>query len=73
VHTLELAFEIVFFALAIPAFIADVLAGRSDRARHIGRICTGLLMLLGGAAVNAISLAVELLTPISPTTRSSAG
>ena len=56
--TLELVFEIVFFALAIPAFIADVLAGVSDRARHIGRICTGLLMLLGGAAVNAISLAV---------------
>jgi hypothetical protein len=51
-------FEIVFFALAIPAFIADVLAGVSDRARHIGRISTGLLMLLGGAAVNAISLAV---------------
>jgi hypothetical protein len=58
VHALELVFEIVFFALAIPAFIADVLAGRSDRARRIGRICTGLLMLLGGAAVNAISLAV---------------
>ena len=56
--TLELAFEIVFFALAIPAFIADVLAGVSDRARHIGRISTGLLMLLGGAVVNAISLAV---------------
>jgi hypothetical protein len=58
VDTLELVFEIVFFALAIPAFIADVLAGVSDRARHIGRISTGLLMLLGGAAVNAISLAV---------------
>jgi hypothetical protein len=51
------SFEIVFFALAIPAFIADVLAGVSDRARRIGRISTGLLMLLGGAAVNAISLA----------------
>jgi hypothetical protein len=58
VDTLELVFEIVFFALAIPAFIADVLAGVSDRARQIGRICTGLLMLLGGAAVNATSLAV---------------
>ncbi len=56
--TLELVFEIVFFALAIPAFIADVLAGVSDRARQIGRICTGLLMLLGGAAVNAVSLGV---------------
>jgi hypothetical protein len=58
VDTMELVFEIVFFALAIPAFIADVLAGVSDRARRIGRINTGLLMLLGGAAVNAISLAV---------------
>jgi hypothetical protein len=58
VDTMELVFEIVFFALAIPAFIADVLAGVSDRARRIGRISTGLLMLLGGAAVNAISLAV---------------
>jgi hypothetical protein len=32
--------------------------GVSDRTRQIGRISTGLLMLLGGAAVNAISLAV---------------
>jgi hypothetical protein len=58
VDTLELTFEIVFFAIAIPAFIADVLAGVSERARQIGRISTGLLMLLGGAAVNATSLAV---------------
>jgi hypothetical protein len=58
VATLELTFEIVFFAIAIPAFIADVLAGVSERARQIGRISTGLLMLLGGAAVNATSLAV---------------
>jgi hypothetical protein len=58
VDTLELVFEIVFFTLAVPAFIADVLAGVSDRARQIGRISTGLLMLLGGAAVNATSLAV---------------
>jgi hypothetical protein len=58
VDTMELVFEIVFFALAIPAFIADVLAGVSDRARRIGRITSGLLMLLGGAAVNAISLGV---------------
>jgi hypothetical protein len=27
VDTMELVFEIVFFTLAIPAFIADVLAG----------------------------------------------
>jgi hypothetical protein len=32
VDTLELVFEIVFFTLAIPAFIADVLAGVSERA-----------------------------------------
>ena len=32
--------------------------GVSERARQIGRISTGLLMLLGGAAVNATSLAV---------------
>ena len=56
--TLELVFEIVFFALAVPAFIGGVLAGVSDRARQIGRISTGLLMLLGGAAVNIVSLAV---------------
>jgi hypothetical protein len=40
VGTLELVFEIVFFTLAIPAFIADVLAGVSERARQIGRIST---------------------------------
>ena len=42
--TLALVFEIVFFALAVPAFIGGVLAGVSDRARQIGRISTGLLM-----------------------------
>ena len=44
---------IVFWLLAVPALVGDVLAARSDRARRVGRICTGLVMLVGGAAVNA--------------------
>jgi hypothetical protein len=48
---------IVFWLLAVPAIIGDVLAARSDRARRVGRIFTGLVMLIGGAAVNATSLA----------------
>ncbi|TQJ40757.1 hypothetical protein FBY33_2847 [Arthrobacter sp. SLBN-112] len=56
-NTLVQVSMIVFFVLAVPAFIGDVLAGLSRRARYIGRIGTGLTMLLGGAGVNASFLA----------------
>jgi hypothetical protein len=50
-------FEFVWIACAVPAFVSGVLAGRSDRARHVGRIGAGLLMLVGGAVFNTIVLA----------------
>ena len=56
-NTLVQVSMIVFYVLAVPAFIGDVLAGMSRRARYIGRIGTGLMMLLGGAGVNASFLA----------------
>jgi hypothetical protein len=56
-NTLVQISMVVFYVLAVPAFIGDVLAGMSRRARYIGRMGTGLMMLLGGAGVNASFLA----------------
>nr|WP_307006833.1 hypothetical protein [Sinomonas atrocyanea] len=44
---------VVFFVFAVPAFLGSVLAARFPWARRVGRVGTGLTMLLGGAAVNA--------------------
>lgn len=44
---------IVFFVFAVPAFVGSVLAAWFTWARYMGRIGTGLMMLVGGAAVNA--------------------
>ncbi|KHL05678.1 hypothetical protein [Sinomonas humi] len=44
---------IVFYVLAVPAFFGNVLAGVNRWARLVGRLATGLMMLLGGAGVNA--------------------
>lgn len=52
-----LVYMIVFYVLAVPAFFGDVFSGVSRRARIIGRVGTGLMMIFGGAAVNASSLA----------------
>lgn len=52
-----LVYMIVFYVLAVPAFFGDVFSGVSRRARTIGRVGTALMMILGGAAVNASSLA----------------
>lgn len=48
---------IVFFILAVPAVIGGLFAGVNLWARLVGRIGMGLVMLLGGAAVNASFLA----------------
>lgn len=52
-----LIYMIVFYVLAVPAFFGDVFSGVSRRARTTGRVGTGLMMILGGAGVNASSLA----------------
>ncbi|BCT75216.1 hypothetical protein SCMU_10580 [Sinomonas cyclohexanicum] len=44
---------VVFFIFAVPAFVGSVLAAWFMWARYVGRIGTGLTMLVGGAAVNA--------------------
>lgn len=44
---------IVFYVFAVPAFLGSVLAAWFPWARWVGRVGTGLTMLLGGAAVNA--------------------
>jgi hypothetical protein len=40
------------------AIVASVLATWSRRARYVGRIAVGILMLLGGAVSNAVNLAL---------------
>lgn len=44
---------IVFYIFAVPAFVGSLLAAWFSWARWLGRVGTGLMMLLGGAAVNA--------------------
>ena len=44
---------IVFFCFAVPAVVGSVLAAWYPWARYLGRIGTGLMMLVGGAGVNA--------------------
>jgi hypothetical protein len=49
--------QIFWVACVATAIVASVLTIWSRRARYVGRIAVGLLMLLGGAAVNAANLA----------------
>jgi len=48
---------ILWLACGITAAIASVLAGRSRRWMYAGRAAVGVLMLIGGALVNAVYLA----------------
>jgi hypothetical protein len=41
------------------AIVASVLAIWRPRARYIGRVAVGMLMLLGGAVFNAVNLALD--------------
>src|SRR3954452_24951794 len=47
---------ILWSACFLVAVVAAVLAGRSRRAMVVGRIAVGVLMLVGGAAFNAVQL-----------------
>lgn len=48
---------ILWVACGLTMIVASVLAGHSKRAMYAGRIATGVLMLVGGAVVNAVYLA----------------
>jgi hypothetical protein len=50
--------QIFWVACVGTAIVASVLATWSRRARYIGRVAVGVLMLLGGAAFNAVNLAL---------------
>src|SRR4029453_9453096 len=49
--------QIFWVACVAMAIVATVLATWSQRARYVARIAVGVLMLLGGAAFNAVNLA----------------
>jgi hypothetical protein len=49
--------QILWVACVATAIVASVLTIWSRRARYVGRIAVGVLMLLGGAAFNAANLA----------------
>lgn len=48
---------ILWSACSVVAIVAAVLSIRSDRATVVGRVAVGVLMLVGGAAFNAVQLA----------------
>src|SRR5829696_4156075 len=49
----------IFWVLCVAtAIVASVLANWRPRARYIGRVAVGVLMLLGGAVFNAVNLAL---------------
>jgi hypothetical protein len=48
---------VVWLACGVVTLAAGILAGRSDRARHLGRAAVGVLFVLGGALVHVINLA----------------
>jgi hypothetical protein len=49
----------IFWVLCVAtAIVASVLAIWRPRARYIGRVAVGVLMLLGGAVFNAVNLAL---------------
>ena len=55
----EIMWVQIFWVLCIAtAVVASVLAIWRPRARYIGRVAVGVLMLLGGAAFNAVNLAL---------------
>jgi hypothetical protein len=51
--------QIFWSACMAVAIVAAVLAHRSRRGRYVGRAAVGLLMLAGGALVNAANLATR--------------
>jgi hypothetical protein len=51
--------QIFWSACVAVAIVAAVLAHRSRRVRYVGRAAVGLLMLAGGALVNAVNLATR--------------
>ena len=54
----ELVWVQIFWSVCVAAaIVAAVLANRSRRARYVGRVAVGLLMLAGGALFNAVNLA----------------
>ncbi len=50
--------QIFWVLCAATAIVASVLAIWRPRARYIGRVAVGVLMLLGGAVFNAVNLAL---------------
>ena len=50
--------QIFWVACVATAIVTSVLAIWSRRARYIGRVAVGVLMLLGGAVFNAVNLAL---------------
>ena len=49
--------QVFWTACVATAIVASVLTIWKRRARYVGRVAVGVLMLLGGASVNAVNLA----------------
>jgi hypothetical protein len=65
--------QIFWVACVATAIVASVLAIWSRRARYLGRVAVGVLMLVGGATFNAVTLPLGRLMPTLLTRRTLAG
>ena len=48
--------QLLWMACGVATLVAAVLAGRSQRARYIGRAAVGVLFIVGGALLHVINL-----------------
>jgi hypothetical protein len=52
-----IGWQILWLACGVATIVAAVLAGRSRRARYLGRAAVGVLFILGGALLHLVNLA----------------
>jgi hypothetical protein len=52
-----IGWQILWLACGVATIIAATLAGRSSRARYLGRAAVGVLFVIGGALLHVINLA----------------
>lgn len=55
--SLGTGWQILWLACGVVTLVASVLASRSARARHAGRVAVGVLFVIGGALLHVVNLA----------------
>ena len=52
-----IGWQVLWLACGVATIVATVLAGRSRRARYLGRAAVGVLFVVGGALLHVVNLA----------------